>query len=117
MKPVILIVDDEKNAREGLERALQSPNRRILLAASAAKALYILERTPVTLVLTDLRMPGIDGLDMTRRLRRARPELTVILLTAYGTVQTAVEAMKEGAYTIFQNRSTSTSLRWWSSGR
>ncbi|MCX6339176.1 MAG: sigma-54 dependent transcriptional regulator [Candidatus Aureabacteria bacterium] len=98
MKPVILIVDDEKNAREGLERALQSPNRRILLAASAAKALDILERTPVTLVLTDLRMPGIDGLDMTRRLRRARPELTVILLTAYGTVQTAVEAMKEGAY-------------------
>jgi DNA-binding NtrC family response regulator len=98
MKPVILIVDDEKNTREGLRKALESPEYRILLAASTPEALQVMERARVDLVLTDLRMPGDDGLELMRRGRMLRPDASVILLTAYGTVQTAVKAMKEGAY-------------------
>ena len=98
MKPAILIVDDEKNTREGLRKALESPGYRIFLAASTPEALQIMERERVDLVLTDLRMPGEDGLELMRRARMLRPEASVILLTAYGTVQTAVRAMKEGAY-------------------
>jgi len=98
MKPTLLIVDDEKNTREGLSKALESPDYKILIAASATEAFRIMARERVDLVLTDLRMPGIDGLDLMRRIRRSRPGVIVILLTAYGTVQTAVQAMKEGAY-------------------
>jgi DNA-binding NtrC family response regulator len=98
MKPLILIVDDEKNTREGLRKALESPGYRILLAASTREALQIMERTRVDLIVTDLRMPGEDGLELMRRGRMLRPDMSVILLTAYGTVQTAVKAMKNGAY-------------------
>lgn len=98
MKQLILIVDDEKNTREGLRRALESPAYRLLLAADAAEALGVLAREKVDLVLTDLRMPGESGLDLMRRARASRPGAAFILLTAYGTVQTAVQAMKEGAY-------------------
>ncbi|MCX6357489.1 MAG: sigma-54 dependent transcriptional regulator [Candidatus Aureabacteria bacterium] len=98
MNTVILIVDDEKNAREGLARALKGPGRRIFLAASAREALDLLGGERADLVLTDLRMPGMDGLELTRQIRKTRPEVIIILLTAYGSVQTAVQAMKEGAY-------------------
>ncbi|MDD5557942.1 MAG: sigma-54 dependent transcriptional regulator [bacterium] len=95
---VILIVDDEKNTREGLQKALAAPDHRILLAEDAATALRIMERERVDLVLTDLRMPGADGLELMRRATAQRPDAVVILLTAYGTVATAVQAMKQGAY-------------------
>ncbi len=98
MKPVVLIVDDEKNTREGLQKALESPGCKILLAASTPEALQVMGRTRVDLIVTDLRMPGDDGLELMRRGRMLRPDLGVILLTAYGTVQTAVKAMKQGAY-------------------
>ncbi|MEJ2744762.1 MAG: sigma-54 dependent transcriptional regulator [bacterium] len=98
MKPTILIVDDEKNTREGLRKALESHDHRILLAASTPEALRIMEQERIDLLLTDLRMPGEDGLELMRRGRMLHPEASVILLTAYGTVQTAVRAMKEGAY-------------------
>ena len=98
MKPVILIVDDEKNTREGLRRGLESPAHELLLAADAAEALGVLTTRKVDLVLTDLRMPGESGLDLMRRARAAKSDAIFILLTAYGTVETAVQAMKEGAY-------------------
>ena len=98
MKPAILIVDDEKNTREGLRKALESPAHTLLLAADAAEALGVLSRRKVDLVITDLRMPGESGLDLMRRARKAKSDAVFILLTAYGTVETAVQAMKEGAY-------------------
>lgn len=98
MRPQILIVDDEKNTREGLRKGLMSPDYGILLAAGAGEALEILGRVNVDLVLTDLRMPGGSGLDLMRKARTLRPGAAFVLLTAYGTVQTAVQAMKEGAY-------------------
>ncbi|OQW97200.1 MAG: transcriptional regulator [Verrucomicrobia bacterium A1] len=93
----ILIVDDEKNTREGLARALQGEYR-VLLADSGERALAVLADDPVDLVLSDIRMPGMDGLALMRRIRARSPQPVVILLTAYGSIESAVEAMREGAY-------------------
>ena len=98
MKPVILIVDNEKNQREGLKKAFAPSDYMILLSPGAEEALRILDQRQVDVLLTDLKMPGINGLELMRRALKLRPDMIVILLTAYGTVQTAVEAMKEGAY-------------------
>ncbi len=96
-KPVILIADDEKNTREGLARALQR-HYSVLLAEDGRRALELLEQQPVDIILSDVRMPGMDGLTLLSRALARQPQPLVILLTAYGTVETAVEAMKRGAY-------------------
>ena len=96
-KPTILIVDDEKNTREGLARALQF-NYRVLLADSGAHALEVLDEEAVELVLSDIRMPGMDGFALLHRIRARTPQPVVILLTAYGSIEQAVEAMRAGAY-------------------
>ena len=96
-RPVILVVDDEKNTREGLVRALRGEYA-VAEAENGQRALEWLETHAADVVLTDLRMPGLDGMALLSRLlgRDAKP--IVILLTAYGSVETAVEAMKRGAY-------------------
>jgi DNA-binding NtrC family response regulator len=96
-KPTILIADDEKNTREGLARALQRQYD-VLLAEDGRRALELLEQRPVDVILSDVRMPGMDGLTLLSRALARQPQPLVILLTAYGTVETAVEAMKRGAY-------------------
>ncbi len=96
-KPVVLIVDDEKNTREGLQKAFRHKYD-ILLADSAENGLEILGNQTVDIVLTDLRMPGMDGLSFIRRVSTMHDAPLIILFTAYGNVQTAVGAMKEGAY-------------------
>jgi two-component system response regulator AtoC len=97
-KPVVLVVDDDKNTRDGLQRALQR-NYMVKTAESAEAALKILgTEAPVDVLLTDLRMPGTDGLGLLRRVHGQSPQTVCILLTAYGSVETAVEAMKQGAY-------------------
>ncbi len=98
MTTVILIVDDEKNTREGLAEALRAPERRVLLAADGAEAEEILRNEPVDLVLSDLKLPGMDGLELLRRAQGLSPAPLFIVMTAYGTVETAVRAMKQGAY-------------------
>jgi two-component system response regulator AtoC len=97
MKSTILIVDDERNTREGLARALRRQYR-ILLAESAMAALEVLKTESPDAVLTDLRMPGMDGMTLVKRILAEEPKPVCILLTAYGNVETAVEAMKCGAY-------------------
>ncbi len=97
MKPTVLLVDDERNTREGLARALRRKYN-ILLADSAMAALEILKTETPEAVLTDLRMPGMDGMTLVRRILAKDPQPVCILLTAYGNVETAVEAMKNGAY-------------------
>jgi len=97
-KPVILVVDDDKNTRDGLERALQR-HYKVRVAESAEAALQILgKESNVDVMLSDLRMPGVDGLELLRRVHAQHPCTVCILLTAYGSVETAVEAMKQGAY-------------------
>ncbi len=93
----IMIVDDDKNTREGLKRALQSAYD-VVLVESAERALSMLNERNVDVVLSDIRMSGMDGLTLLQRITaRSHPPI-VIMLTAYGSVETAVDAMKRGAY-------------------
>ena len=96
-KPTILIVDDEKNTREGLARALQRQYD-VRLAENGLRALDLLSEEPVDVMLSDIRMPGMDGMTLLQRALARSPQPVCILLTAYGTIETAVEAMKHGAY-------------------
>jgi DNA-binding NtrC family response regulator len=96
-KPSVLIVDDDKNTREGLRRALRD-NYDVRLADTGDRALEILGEEAVDIMLSDVRMPGMDGLTLLRRSMARSPQPVVVMLTAYGNVETAVEAMKLGAY-------------------
>jgi len=97
MKPTILIVDDYKDTRELMGRALGDEYNTIL-APDAEGAVKALAADPsISLMLSDVRMPGTDGVTLLKTVKATYPELAVILLTAYGTVDLAVEAMKEGA--------------------
>ncbi len=96
-KQTIIVVEDDKNTRDGICRALQRAYD-VRSAEDAAQALKLLAEVEPALMLTDLRMPGEDGLSLLRQALRLRPGLPVIVLTAYGSVETAVEAMKQGAY-------------------
>lgn len=96
-KHTILIVDDEKNTREGLRLALED-DYKIILAEDAFRALQALKNNNIDIILTDLRMPGMDGLDFIRQVASSEPHPLIIMLTAYGSIQTAIEAMKLGAY-------------------
>ena len=96
-KANVLIVDDDKNTRDGLNRAL-AKKYEVMLAESAERALEVAEKQDVDVLLSDMRMPGLDGLTLLQRMLARDPRLICILLTAYGNVETAVEAMKRGAY-------------------
>ena len=93
----LLIVDDDKATRDGLNLAL-SADYEVLTAADADAAMAAMSSHGIDLVLTDLRMPGRDGLSLLRDIIIAYPDVPVILLSAYGSVERAVEAMKYGAY-------------------
>ena len=96
MKPRILIVDDEARMQRLFEINL-SPRYSVLTCGDAVRALEILKNQDVSLLVTDMKMPGMSGLGLLQEIRRAAPELPVIIMTAYGTVESAVQAMKEGA--------------------
>ena len=95
--PTILVIDDERNTREGLQAAFDDKYE-ILLAASATEGLQILQQRKVDIVLTDLRMPGMDGMAFTQTVAARKDAPLIIMLTAYGSVQTAMAAMRAGAY-------------------
>ena len=95
----ILIVDDEPGIREFLADALASDDHDATSAADGVDALRHLHARAFDLMITDLKLPGpLTGVDLLRTARREQPEMEVIVLTAYGTVETAVEAMKLGAF-------------------
>jgi len=96
-KPSVLVVDDDKNTRDGLARALGSKYD-VLLAEDGEKALGILRERRVDILLTDVRMPGMDGLTLLQRTMALDDAPACVLLTAYGSVEVAVEAMKRGAH-------------------
>jgi two-component system response regulator FlrC len=93
----VLIVEDDATLREAFCEMLALAGHRTLAAADAAAALALLETHPVSLVLSDVQMPGADGHALLRRIRERRSELPVVLMTAYGTIERAVTAMREGA--------------------
>src|SRR5207247_8864612 len=96
-KPHILVVDDEPNVRKVLGAMLEQAGYLTTRAAGADEALDLVRAQDPDLVITDLKMPGMDGLELLRRLKEGFPEIPVVVLTAHGTVEAAVEAMKEGA--------------------
>lgn len=93
----ILVIDDEKNMRWVLERGLKPLGYRVETAASGLEGVEKARLNEPDLVIVDLKMPGIDGLDTLKRLKESYPKLPVIMITAHGTVETAIEAMKCGA--------------------
>jgi NtrC-family two-component system response regulator AlgB len=94
----ILIVDDEKNVRTHLATYVRGLGHRAETAEDATAALVAVDRHEFDVVFSDVRMAGMDGLALLRELRRRRPDAVVVLMTAYGTVPQAVEAMRAGAY-------------------
>jgi two-component system, NtrC family, response regulator AtoC len=96
MVPSVLIVDDEKHTREGLQQAL-AENYDVTVAANADEAFNLLDAQPFDIVLTDLRMPGKSGLKVIDKALALQNRPAVIMMTAYGDVKSAVEAMKRGA--------------------
>jgi DNA-binding response OmpR family regulator len=98
----ILIVDDEKNIRLTLSQALETLGGEIDAAANGEEALSKLKEREFGLILLDIRMPGMDGMEVLRQVREIRPDIRVIMITAYGTIESAVEAMKLGAVDFLQ---------------
>ena len=94
----ILILDDDKGMREFLEIMLTREGYDVTCAFDGEKALNLCRKTPFDLILTDLKMPKMDGIEFLKRVKDVCPEVFVILMTAYASGETAVSAMKEGAY-------------------
>ncbi|MBI4201223.1 MAG: response regulator [Chloroflexi bacterium] len=94
----VLVVDDERTIRENLERLLKLGNFEPAVAASGGEALERLSKQEYEAVLLDIKMPGLSGMDILRRLRADHPDTYVIMVTAVSDVETAIEAMKLGAY-------------------
>jgi len=94
----LLVVDDDRANLESIQRTFEREKIEVLTANDAREALDLLRQRRVGVVLTDLMMPGMTGLELLRAVKTVSPETEVILMTAFGTVETAVEAMKEGAW-------------------
>ena len=98
MKNKILIVDDEKLMRVSLEDKLTKEGYAVTSLSNAVEGVKMLQSTNFDAVITDLRLPKMDGIDFLREIKKASPDTVVIIMTAYGSIENAVTAMKEGAY-------------------
>jgi DNA-binding NtrC family response regulator len=96
--PVVLIVEDDKNNLISLEKIFTRESLSVLTSLDGREALDIIRKQPVDVVLTDLMMPGMGGDELLKAIKSISPDIEVVLMTAYGTVETAVGAMKVGAY-------------------
>jgi two-component system, NtrC family, response regulator AtoC len=94
----VLVVDDEENLRHMLQILLRREGYDAVGASSVDAALTEVERHPFDIIITDLRMPGRNGLELVDEIRRRKLDTTVVVMTAYGSREIAIEAMKHGAY-------------------
>ena len=94
----ILVVDDEENAREGLSKILSKEGYRVDTAANGKEAIDNLKRQRYDLVITDMRMPLMDGFEVLREIKKMDENIGVIMITAYGEVESYLEAMNMGAF-------------------
>ncbi len=101
MTPSILIVDDEQGLREMLEILLGREGYDVATAGSGPEALNLFKKKPFSVVLADIRMRPVDGLTLLKEIKALRPQTEVIMISAYATQETAMEAMNEGAYDFF----------------
>jgi two-component system response regulator HydG len=96
--PTVLVVDDEPANLQSIEKIFQRDGMRVMTADGARAALEIVRNHRVGVVLTDLMMPGVSGLELMKAIKQVSPDTEVVMMTAYGTVETAVQAMRDGAY-------------------
>lgn len=96
--PRILVVDDDDNLRWVLQTQLEEMGYAAGTAPDGASALAAIDKEPPALILTDLKMPGMSGMELLERVHRDYPEIPVLIITAFGSIQSAVEAMRSGAY-------------------
>ncbi len=94
---LVLVVDDEPNVCSALTRSLTLSGYRADAASSGHQALGLLQRTPYDLMLLDLRMPGMDGVEVMQRAREVRPDLLIIVLTGHATLESAITAVESHA--------------------
>ncbi|MCW8875067.1 MAG: response regulator, partial [Gammaproteobacteria bacterium] len=97
-KHQVLLIDDELIALTNLTTVLEREGYRVTACKTGEEGVAALQSTAFDLVLTDLRMPGIDGIDVLRHIRETMPEVPVIMITGHATLDSAVDAMKAGAY-------------------
>lgn len=100
MMESILVVDDEKNYTAVLSAVLEEDGFETFMANSGAQALEVLKKEEISLVISDMKMPAMDGLTLLEKIKKRVPDMPVIIMTAHGTVDKAVEAMQKGAYTF-----------------
>jgi DNA-binding NtrC family response regulator len=98
MNEKILIIDDDSSFRRVLEYNLQEEGYEVYSVASGSEGLKVFDEYYPALVITDLKMPGVDGFRVLRKIKELSPDTLVMIITAFGAVDTAVEAMKLGAY-------------------
>ncbi|HRE81142.1 MAG TPA: response regulator, partial [Opitutaceae bacterium] len=96
--PVILVIDDDAEIRYSLTRVLSSRKWQVVEAASGEQGIAVVKKSPPDLVFLDIRMGGMSGIEALQHIRSANPRQMVVLMTAFGTAQTAIEAMKYGAF-------------------
>ena len=94
----VLIAEDERNISELLEELLAREGRRIRIVHNGREAIGALEERPFDLLITDLMMPEVDGMELIRRAKALYPDIMVIIMTGYASLETAIQAVKEGAY-------------------
>ena len=94
----VLVVDDEQSIREGSQRILSRMGFNVFIAANGAEGLNTIEGNEIGIVLLDLKMPGMDGMEVLRRIKEKNARILVIVITGFATLETAIEAMKRGAY-------------------
>lgn len=103
MKDILLIVDDEADLLSGLKRSIsQNLECTVLTATDGNKAMRVLQNEPVNVALTDINMPEMDGMTLLEKIIEHDPALSVIMMTAYGTIEIAVKALKQGAFDFIQ---------------
>ena len=98
MKPTILVVDDEKNIREYFSKSLAKKGYAVLKASSGEEGLEVFKRENPEVVFLDMRLPGIDGMEVLMKMKKEDETASVIIITAYGDIKSAVSALKEGAH-------------------
>ncbi|MFP4376452.1 MAG: sigma-54-dependent transcriptional regulator [Spirochaetales bacterium] len=98
MKFNVMVVDDEKNIRTGLGKAIELDGHNVVLAEDGRQALEFVEEEEIDLIICDLKMPRMTGEELLRRVVQSYPTLPVIILTGHGTIESAVQAMRDGAY-------------------
>ena len=117
-KGIILVVDDEEIVRESLRDWLVDVGYRVEVAESGEAALEIIKRKKVKVMLADLVMPGLDGIELMKEASRIAPTIITVIITAYGSIQTAISAIREGAYDYIEKpfcpkKSSFSSRIWW----